>query len=71
MTVPIRHLRETIRVSQEQLARRSKVPRFRLSCHERGFLELRPDEKTALRDALKDLLWERSQNFFEELGVGT
>jgi hypothetical protein len=70
MATTIRQLREAARVSQELLAYRAKVSRFRLSFHERGFLELRPDEETALRAALKALLWERSENFFELQAAG-
>jgi hypothetical protein len=70
MSASIRKLRESVRVSQELLAYRAKVSRFRLSFHERGFLDLRPEEEAALREALKALLWERSENFFE-LQAGT
>lgn len=64
MAPSIRQQRESIKVSQEALAFRAKVSRFRLSFHERGFLKLRPEEEAALRAALKALLWERSENFF-------
>lgn len=67
MAASIRELRQGIQVSQELLAFRAKVSRFRLSFHERGFLVLRPEEEAALREALKALLWERSANFFAQL----
>jgi hypothetical protein len=64
MAASIRKQREILNISQELLAYRAQVSRFRLSYHERGFLALRPEEETALRAALKALLFERSENFF-------
>ena len=67
MSASIRPLRKAARVTQEQLAFKAKIPRFRLGLHERGFLELTPQEEAALREALKALMWERQADFHAQL----
>jgi len=64
----LKRLRKTSGLSQWSAARRSGVPRMRLSLAETGQLTLKPDEETALYRVLHDEI-EARQKQLEEAAV--
>ncbi len=63
----IRELRRAQRISLAQLSERSGVNRFRLSSIELGYVTASTTEESALRNALLQLVCERSIHFYAQL----
>jgi transcriptional regulator with XRE-family HTH domain len=63
----IRELRLMVGLSQENLARRARTSRYRLSAAETGYGSLEPWEERVLRDALADFSRERHAAFLGRL----
>jgi len=49
----LKAIRKAAGMSQIQLSQRAKISRFRLSLAEANSLELRPEEMSAIRDAVR------------------
>jgi DNA-binding transcriptional regulator YiaG len=63
----IRELRQTLKVSQSALATRAGTSRFRVSFIENKYVDPSPEEDTALRKALLELMQERSLSFYGQM----
>jgi len=63
----VRALRKEARLTQMELAVKSGVSRVRLSLAECHYIELRPEEYKALRDAVAADIQNRAENVREAL----
>jgi predicted transcriptional regulator len=63
----IRELRRPLRVSQQELAARSGVGRFRLYSIEHGYAALTAEEERRLRQALLEIARQRSLDLHAQL----
>jgi predicted transcriptional regulator len=60
-------VRLSLNVSQQKLAQKSKVSRFKISSAEQAYCLLTKDEETRISQALKDIAHENSRLVNKEL----